>query len=186
MGLIEGDQRSRPLRRGSPSAATVYLLLAAVAFSPLTPSPVLADDLVGADGEGGAGAVAGSIVLDVYVEAEGRALIVGYLEAEPEGLAFLEGAELFYDEDTRELYAKSSGLTSTLGNETRLEFEADLGWNECHLAFYLPKDAVMLAVSCSEGLEYTFSKTEDSLKVEVLGYEVEGIEVVIDYDLAGY
>src|SRR5690554_3227021 len=100
MGLIEGDQRSRPLRWGSPSAVMVYLLLAAVAFSPLPPSSVLADDLVGADGEGGAGAAAGSIVLDVYVEAEGRALIIGYLEAEPEGLAFLEGAELFYDEDT--------------------------------------------------------------------------------------
>jgi len=177
MGLIEGDQRSRPLRRGSPSAATVYLLLAAVAFSPLTPSPVLADDLVGADGEGGAGAVAGSIVLDVYVEAEGRALIVGYLEAEPEGLAFLEGAELFYDEDTRELYAKSSGLTSTLGNETRLEFEADLGWNECHLAFYLPKEATPSAVTASEGLEVSVVEEEGSLVVEAIGYDLDGAEV---------
>jgi hypothetical protein len=36
------------------------------------------------------------------------------------------------------------------------------------------------------GSEYSFSKTEDSMKVEVLGYEVEGIGVVIDYNLTGY
>ena len=164
----------------------VYLLLAAVAFSSLAPSPVLAEGAVGADGGGGAGASSGSIVLDVYLDAEGRALIVGYIEAEdPEDLAFLQGAELFYDEDTGELYAKSEGLTSVQGDGTRIEFEAGADWNEAHLAFYLPADAELFAVSCSEGLKYSVAEAEDSLKVEVLGYEMEGIEVVIDYDLAG-
>jgi hypothetical protein len=182
MGLIERDQRSRPLGRRSASAVTVYLLLAAVAFS----SPALAEGAVGADGDDGAKGASGSIVLDVYLDAEGRGLIVGYIEAEdPEDLAFLEGTELFYDEVTGELYAKSDGLTSAQGDGTRIVFEAGADWNEFHLAFYLPADAELLAVSCSEGLEYSVVEGEDSLKVEVLGYEVEGIEVVIDYDLAG-
>lgn len=190
MGLIERDQRSRPLGRRfdrrSPSAVVVYLLLAAVAFSSLAPSPALAEGAVGADGDGGAGGASGNIVLDVYLDEGGRVLIVGYLEAEdPEDLAFLEGSEIFYDGDTGELYAKSDGLTSAQGDGARIEFEAGANWNEVHLAFYLPADAGLLAVSCSEGLEYSVVEAEDSLKVEVLGYEVEGIEVVIDYDLAG-
>lgn len=177
--MIEGDERSRP-SRGSPSAVGVYLLLAAIAFSPLVPSPALADDAVGADGD------FGSIVLDVYLDAEGRALIVGYIEADGvEDLAFLEGTEFFYDEDTGELYARSGGLTSVLGDETRVEFEAGADWKEGHLAFYLPKEAELMAVSCSEGLDYSVVEAEDSMKVEVLGYDVEGIEVVIGYDLAG-
>ncbi len=181
--MIEEDQISRPFGRGSPSSFMVYLLLAAIAFSFLAPPPALAADPVGADGEGGAGAAFGSIVLDVYLDAEGRALIVGYLEAEgPEDLAFLEGTELFYDEETGELYAKSDELTSSQGDGTRIEFEADLGWNECHLAFYLPKDAELFAVSCSEGLECSVAEAEDSLKVEVLGYDVDGAKVTIDYN----
>ena len=186
ISLIERDHRSRPLGRRSASAVMVYLFLAAVTFSSLAPSPVLAEDAVGADGDGGAGAASGSIVLDVYLDAEGRALIVGYVEAEdPEDLAFLEGAEFFYDEDTGELYAISDGLTSAQGDRTRIEFGAGADWNEGHLAFYLPKDAELFAVSCSEGLEYSVVEAEDSLKVEVLGYEVEGMVVVIDYDLSG-
>jgi hypothetical protein len=186
MSLIEGDQRSQPLGRRSASAVTVYLLLAAVAFSSLSPSPVLADDAVGADGEGGAGAASGSIVLDVYLDAEGRALIVGYIEAEdPEDLAFLEGAEHFYDEDTGELYAKSDGLTSAQGDRTRIEFEAGADWNECHLAFYLPADAGLFAVSCSEGLEYSVSELEGSKVVEVFGYEVDSPQITIEYNLKG-
>jgi hypothetical protein len=164
----------------------IYLLLAAVAFSSLAPSPVLAEGAVGAGGQGGTGAATRSIVLDVYLDEGGKALIVGYVEAEhPEDLAFLEGTELFYEEETKELYAISDGLTSPQGDGTRIEFEADLGWTECHLAFYLPRDADLLAVSCSEGLEYSVAEAEDSLKVEVLGYDLEGIEVVIDYDLSG-
>lgn len=183
--MIKGDQRSRPIRRGSISAVSVYLVLIVVLSSTLIASPALADDLVSSDGEGGAVAAFGSIVLDIYVEAEGRALIVGYLEAEESGdLAFLEGSEYIHDEETGELYALSDELTSVREGLTTLEFEADADWTECHLAFYLPEDAEILSVSSSAGLEYSVIEAEDSMMVEALGYDLEGIVVEIDYDLA--
>ncbi len=185
LDLIEGDQKARPIIRGSPSSVVFYLLLGAVAFLALSVCSSLAYDTVGSKNEVQGETVTGSIVLDVYLDAEGSALIVGYIETERlEDLAFLEGAELFYDEDAGELYALGGGLTWVHEYGTRLEFEAEGGWEECHLAFYLPKDAEMLAISCSEALEYKVAEAEDSLKVEVLGYGVEGIEVAIDYAIS--
>jgi len=158
------------------STVLVCLILASVS-SHLIAFPALADDTVGA--------ISGNIVLDVYVDAEGRALIVGYLEAkEPEDLAFLEGSDYVHDEETGELYALSDELTSVREGLTKLEFEAEADWDECHLAFYLPEGADILAVSCSAGIEYSVTEAEDSLVVEALGYDLEGIEVMIDYDLA--
>lgn len=125
-----------------------------------------------------------TIVLDLYVDDGGRALIVGYLKTDRlEELGFLEGSELEYDEDTGELYALTDGLTSIRGEETRLDLEAEGLWDECHLAFYLPKDAMLLNVSCSEELAYSVSEVEGSILVEAIGYEVEGAEVTIDYRL---
>ncbi len=125
------------------------------------------------------------MVLEVYLDEDGRALIVGYLQAESlEDLSFLQGFELFYDQETGELYALGGGLRSDREDGTRLTFEAKGWWEELHLAFHLPKDAEVMAVSCSEGLEYSVAEAEDSLKVEVLGYEVEGAEMVIDYDIS--
>ena len=184
--MIEVDQNARLLSRSSPSVVMVYVLLGAIALFALTATPAQGDDSVGSKNEVQGDAVTGSIVLDVYLDAEGRALIVGYLETERlEDLVFLEGFERFYDEDTGELYALVGGLTLVRGDETRLAFEAVREWDECHLAFYLPKDAEVLAVSCSEGLDYSVAEAEDSLAVEVLGYEVAGAEVAIDYNLAG-
>lgn len=176
MDLIKEDQRAQPLRRGSTSAFLVCLVLAAASLH-LISSPALADDIVGAASE--------NIVLDVYVDAGGKALIVGYLEVEgPDDLAFLEGSEYIHDEETGELYALSDELTSVREGLTTLEFKADADWNECHLAFYLPKDAEVLSVSSSAGLEYSVTEAEDSMMVEALGYDLDGVEVVIDYDLA--
>jgi hypothetical protein len=184
--LIEGEHQTRLLSRGSPSEVMFYLLLGVIALLALSASPAVGDDSVGSTNDGQGETVIGSVVLDVYLDAGGRALIVGYLETERlEDLAFLEGNERFYDEDTGELYALSDGLTSVEGDETRLAFEAESEWDECHLAFYLPDGAKLLSVSCSEGLEYSVSEVEDSPAVEVLGYEVEGAKVVIDYNLSG-
>jgi len=184
--LIEVDQNARLLNRASLSVATALSLLGVIALLALSASPAMGGDSVGSTNDGQGETVTGSIVLDVYLDAGGRALLVGYLEIERlDDLAFLESSEYVHDEVTGELYALSGGLTSVRGDETRLVFEAERGWDECHLAFYLPKDATLLAVSCSEGLEYSVAEVEDSLVVEVLGYEVDGAEVVIDYNIAG-
>lgn len=181
--MIEVEHQPRLLSRTSPSSAMAFVLLGVIA---LFVSPALGDDSVGSGSEGQGESISGSIVLDVYLDEEGRALLVGYLETDSlDDLAFLESSEYVYDEETGELYALSGGLTSIRGDETRLEFEAKTGWDEFHLTFYLPADAKLLSVSCSEGLEYSVTEVEDSLAVEVLGYEVERVEVVIDYNLAG-
>jgi hypothetical protein len=162
------------------------LLLTILALCSIFAFEALGSDSVGSTDEVLGETVAGSIVLDVYLDSEGRALIVGYLETDRlADLAFLGGSEYAHDEVTGELYALSGGLTSTQEDLTRLEFEAGVGWDECHLAFYLPKDATLLAVSCSEDLAYSVAEVEDSLAVEVLGYEVMGAKVVIDYNLGG-
>jgi hypothetical protein len=186
LDLIKGEHQPRLLSRASPSVATALSLLVIVALFALSLFPALGYDSDGLGSDGQGEPVTGSVVLDVYLDAGGRALLVGYLETESlEDLAFLESSEYVHDEETGELYALSGGLTSIRGDETRLVFEAERGWDECHLAFYLPKDATLLAVSCSEGLEYSVTEVEDSLVVEVLGYEVDGAEVVIDYSLGG-
>ncbi|HII07068.1 MAG TPA: hypothetical protein HA349_07100 [Methanotrichaceae archaeon] len=163
-----------------------FVLLGVIALFALAVSPALGDDSVASVSEDLGESASGSIVLDVYLDEVGRALLVGYLETESaEALAFLENSEYVHDVVTGELYALSGGLTSIPGDETRLEFEAEAEWDEFHLTFYLPADAKLLSVSCSEGLEYSVAEVEDSLAVEVLGYEVEGVEVAIDYNLAG-
>lgn len=180
--MIRDDERARPLRRVSASEVLSYLLAAAVALSALSAFPAEGGDPVGLDDEGQEETATGSIVLEIYLDGGERALIVGYLQAEGlEDLAFLQGFERFYDQDTGELYALGDGLTTVLGDGTRLTFEAKGWWEELHLAFHLPQDAEVMAVSCSEGLDYSVAEAEDSLAVEVLGCEVEGAEVVIDY-----
>jgi len=184
--LIEGEHRPGLLSWASPFASVAAFFLGVIALFALTSYPALGYDSVVSEGDGQGETVTGSIVLDVYLDSEGRALIVGYLVAEdPEYLAFIESSEYVHDEDTGELYALNSGLTSILGEKTELEFEAEAVWDECHLVFYLPANAELLSVSCSEGLDYTVAEAEDSLVVEVLGYELDGAEVAIDYELSG-
>ena len=184
--MIKGDLQLRTPDRGSKLPASSRLLIAVFVLLVLSSSSAFASDSRGEVDDGEAGEASGSIVLDVYLDYEGMALIVGYLKTDRlEELDFLEGSDLEYDEDTGEIYALTDGLTSMLGEETRLEFEAEGLWDECHLAFYLPKDATVLTVSSSEELAYSVTEAEGSMLVEAVGYEVEGAEVTIDYQIQG-
>jgi len=111
--LIEVDQNARLLNRASLSVATALSLLGVIALLALSASPAMGGDSVGSTNDGQGETVTGSIVLDVYLDAGGRALLVGYLEIERlDDLAFLESSEYVHDEVTGELYALSGGLTS--------------------------------------------------------------------------
>jgi len=176
--LIGRDLRDRPGRWGSAGGS--FPLIALLILLALAPASGRDEAVAGGGSE--AGSAFGSILLDAYIDDGGRALIVGYLKADSlDDLAFLAGSEVEYDEDLGELYALSDALTSIRDGVTTLEFEADGRWEECHLAFYLPKEATPSAVTASEGLEVSVVEEEGSLVVEAIGYDLDGAEVSIDY-----
>ncbi|HPJ30747.1 MAG TPA: hypothetical protein PLZ42_05090 [Methanothrix sp.] len=168
----------------SALSAPSRILMAAVVLSAFSAPSSLGADSLGADDGSDAEEALETMVLDLYLDDDGRALIVGYLRTDRlEELNFLQGSDLEYDQETGEIYALTDGLTSIRGEETRLEFEAAGPWDECHLAFYLPGDAAVSDVSSSEELAYSVTEVEGSMLVEAIGYGVEEAEVTIDYRL---
>ena len=131
------------------------------------------------------GADLDQLILSVYVDEEGEALVIGY--AEPESLAdlpFLEVSEYAYDDDSKELYAITDALTSGCGDDSQLDFVTEASLDVYLVMFYLPSEAKLEAVNFSEGLDCLVSESDDSLVVEVWGYDVDGSDATIVYRAA--
>jgi len=110
------------------------------------------------------------LILNVYVDEEGEALVIGYVE--PESLAdlhFLEFSEYAYDDDSKELYAITDALTSGCVAYSQLD---------------LVTEAKLEAVDFSKGLDCLVSESDGSLVVEVWGYDVDGPDATIVYRVA--
>ena len=79
------------------------------------------------------------LILNIYVDETGKALVTGYVEQEDvETLAFLETSEseCIYENDTNQLYALTNALTWKYGDRWVINFTTNNCYAEYHTTFY--------------------------------------------------
>lgn len=135
-----------------------------------------------APGQSGASDSSGSnrVILDIYPDRAGDALIIGYADSLG-SLKFLNKSEYTYNNNTMQLVARTNALTRKDEDLWTLRFELLDRLNGYYAAFYLPGDVKLKGVNISEGLKYIISTRNDSLVVEVQGYDVLDPVVTIEY-----
>ena len=124
--------------------------------------------------------VLNQLILNVYIDDGGRALINGYVD-DPESLAFLNSSEYTYEDDSRQLYAITSALTSKSRDNWTVSFESEGSYDEYQIMLYLPANAKLRRVDCSSGLDYLVSTANESVIAEVRGSDITDPAVNIEY-----
>jgi DNA-binding MarR family transcriptional regulator len=155
---------------------TIDLLLLSILFIPITVGTALNQD--GPDDS----SMSDQLVLNVYIDNGGRALINGYVD-DPGSLAFLNSSEYTYEDDNRQLYAITSALTSKSGDNWTVRFESVGGYNEYRIMLYLPANAKLRRIDRSLGLDYLVYAANESVIAEVHGHDLKDPVVNIEYIL---
>jgi uncharacterized membrane protein len=118
--------------------------------------------------------------LTVYLDNTGKALVTGYAE-NVSGLEFLNTSQFRFENDTRQLYALTDGLTTKVGDLWTLRFDAQGNFDDYHVTFYLPSDIRMGMINTSTGLGYLLSTSNESLVADIQGFEVSNPAISIQY-----
>ena len=126
------------------------------------------------------------LILDIYVDETGKALVIGYVEREDidsDNLPFLELSEYVYDNDTNQLYAFTNALTCKYGGRWSINFTtgAYACYTEYHTIFYLPCGVTLGEISCSQGLAHSTAISNDSFIIDIQGCNVESPVTIIEY-----
>ncbi|HUI39850.1 MAG TPA: hypothetical protein VLY86_02895 [Methanothrix sp.] len=119
-------------------------------------------------------------ILDIYPDRAGDALVIGYAD-NLKSIKFLNNSEYTYNNNTRQLVARTNVLTRKDEDLWTLRFGLLDHLNEYYTAFYLPSDVKLRGVNISEGLKYLISTRNESLVVEIQGYDVQDPVVTIEY-----
>ncbi len=126
------------------------------------------------------GAMLNQLVLNVYIDDAGRALINGYAD-DPGALAFLNPSEYMYEDDSRQLYAITSALTSKSKDNWTVSFESKGRYDVYRIMLYLPANVKVRQVDCSLGLDDLVYAANESFVAEVQGYDVIDPAIHIEY-----
>jgi uncharacterized membrane protein len=118
--------------------------------------------------------------LNVYLDNTGKGLVTGYAE-NVSGLTFLNASQYRFENDTRQLYALTDGLTVKEGDLWTMSFVSRGNFDDYHVAFYLPGYMKLGKINVSDGLTYLLSASNESLVVDTQGYEVHDPKITIDY-----
>jgi hypothetical protein len=121
-----------------------------------------------------------SMVLNVYLDNAGKALITGYAE-DVSGLAFLNDSQFRFENDSHQLYALTDRLTVKAGDLWTLSFDAAGSFHDYRVTFYLPSETKLGEINTSQGLGYLLSASNESLVADVQGYEVSDPIISIEY-----
>jgi uncharacterized membrane protein len=121
-----------------------------------------------------------SLVLDVYADDAGKALVTGYANG-IEGLPFLNASEYLYDNDSRQLYAVTNALTWKSGDEWEIRLPVEGVFGEYHVTFYLSGNVQLSNITGTAGLDYLVSSSSDSFAVEFHGYDVASPSAAVRY-----
>lgn len=124
----------------------------------------------------------GNIVLNVYIDEGGKALITGYADS-IDGLPFLKGSQYKYDNNTKQLYALTNSLTDKSGDDWETTLPTQGNYSEFHSIFYLPASVRISKIDSSPGLDYLVSAANDSFQVDFHGYDVKSPTITMDYQL---
>jgi hypothetical protein len=125
-------------------------------------------------------AAAQKLILNIYLDETGKALVTGYVQ-DIGGLPFLSASTYRYENDTMQLYALTDALTSKDGELWSLRLQSSGHYDDYHLTFYMPNDRGLKGINSTAGLQYLLSASNQSLVVDVHGYDVENPGVMIDY-----
>lgn len=122
------------------------------------------------------------LILNIYVDETGKALVTGYVE-DINSLPFLKTAEYLYENDTNQLYAITNSLTWKYGDKWAINFttSADAYYTEYHTIFYLPGDVKLVEINHPQGLERFVTMSNESLVIDIQGYDVESPRTTIEY-----
>jgi len=120
------------------------------------------------------------MILNVYMDRTGKALVTGYVE-NPKELHFLNASQYSYENETNQIYALTNALTKKDGDIWKLTFEPSGYYENYRLTIYLPSDVKVKNLSSSQELEYLLSTSNDSLVVEFQGYDVRDPATSIEY-----
>ena len=120
------------------------------------------------------------LVLDIYVDDAGKALVTGYAKS-IEGLPFLNASEYQYDEDANQLYAVTNALTMKNGDDWEIGLPAEGVYAEYHVTFYLTANVQLSNITGTEGLDYLVSSSSESFVVEFHGYDVASPTATVQY-----
>lgn len=126
----------------------------------------------------------GQFLLDVYLEDEGEALMIGYVDPEDlDDLSFLESSDYIYDKDTKELYVLTNSLTTKIEDcwVLNLNLDPESQWCGYMTVVYLPPETELKTIDLSEGLECEVTESESSVVLNIWGYDVEGPTASINY-----
>lgn len=123
------------------------------------------------------------LILNVYIDDGGRALINGYVD-DPASLPFLNSSEYTYEDDSRQLYAITSALTSKSRDNWTVSFESVGRYEEYQIMLYLPANAKLRQIDCSLGLDYLVSTANESVMAEVRGSDITDPDINIEYLLS--
>ncbi|MDY6965064.1 MAG: hypothetical protein SVM80_03730 [Halobacteriota archaeon] len=167
------------------------IIVSLVIFLSILPTSVAQDDLEDFDiyeelFEGDTGKIeeVGStpLILEVYIDESGKVLLAGYIDPEYLGnLTFLETSEHIFDNVTNELYVITDSLTSKQADKWTLHLSIGGFYTEGHITVYLPDIAVFKSVSCSEGLDYFVGQYNDSVIVDLQGFDLEEPAISLEY-----
>ncbi len=121
-----------------------------------------------------------SLILNVYLDNAGKALVTGYAE-DVSGLAFLNDSQFRFENDSHQLYALTDDLTAKVGDLWTLRFDARGSFDDYRVTFYLPSETSLGEINASQGLGYLLSASNESLVADVQGYEVSDPRISIQY-----
>ena len=121
-----------------------------------------------------------NMVLNVYLDNAGKALITGYAE-DVRGLAFLNNSQFRFENDSHQLYALTDRLTVKAGDLWTLRFDAVGSFHDYRVTFYMPSDTRLGEINASSGLGYLLSASNESLVADVQGYDVSDPVIAIRY-----
>ncbi len=141
--------------------------------------------------EFGSYAVGHKLDLDIYLYETGKALVTGYMD-DPTSLTFLRPAiytteypqyapNYRYENDTRQLYAWTDGLTRKNGENWSLAFTSWGLYSQCRIVFHLPGDLRLGRINSSNGMNYMITASNESLLVDAQGYRVNDPAITIEY-----
>jgi hypothetical protein len=128
------------------------------------------------------GTYPGNLVLNIYIDEGGKALITGYADS-IDGLPFLNGSQYKYDNNTKQLYALTNSLTDKSGDDWETTLPVHGNYSEYHSIFYLPASVKISKIASSPGLDYLVSAANDSFQVDFHGYDVKSPTITMDYQL---
>lgn len=128
------------------------------------------------------GTYPGNLVLNIYIDEGGKALITGYADS-INGLPFLKGSQYKYDNTTKQLYALTNLLTDKSGDDWETKVPTQGNYSEYHSIFYLPASVKISKIDSTSGLDYLVSAANDSFQVDFHGYDVKSPTITMDYQI---